>query len=334
MKSKHVFILLMVLALCVLAAPAFAGGQQQEAPAEVSEGAVVEGIGPYIARTDASGEVVFSNGWTGTRIPLMDSQLELFARYYPEIEVSSEVVTPADLERVNTTAIASGSPPDVMMMRSDLIPFLADNGAIRPLDDLIERDNMDVDEIFYAGELGAVRYNGQTWGLPMVVGGSRHYIYYNLDLVEQAGLDPNNLPKTWEELEEWARVIRREIPGSYLLEPNRTCGSHPPLLVWMTTNNARYINENMTEVLLDTPEVLATLEWLVDFVDLQADAYENMTMTEAPRMDCIQTPAQWTPGTYVAVTHGAAWFPQLRATAPDMRWAATLLPYNANNPEA
>ena len=178
------------------------------------------------------------------------------------------------------------------------------------------------------------KYDGKIWALPNVVGGSRHYVYYNLALVEKAGLDSKNLPKTWQELDQWADVVRKNLPGTYLLEPNHTSGSHPPILVWMTVNNGKYISDDMKKILLDTPEALETLEWLVQFTKRQAGSYEKMAMTDAPRMDCIQTPGQWLPGTYVAINHGAAWVDQLQKSAPNLRWAATLLPKNGKNPKA
>jgi multiple sugar transport system substrate-binding protein len=314
----------------------FAGGQKeaQAASAPVKEGKMIAEVGTYAAHTDVSGDVVFSNGWTGTRIPIMDKQITAFNKHYPNVMIKSEVVTPADLEKVNLTAMAAGKPADVMMIRSDAIPFFSDNGAIIPLDDYIKRDKVDVDTIFYAGELGAAKYSGKIWALPNVVGGSRHYVYYNLDLVEKAGLDSKNLPKTWQEMDQWADAVRKNLPGSYLLEPNHTSGSHPPILVWMTVNNGKYISDDMKKILLDSPEALETLEWLVQFVKRQAGSYEKMAMTDAPRMDCIQTPGQWLPGTYVAVNHGAAWVDQLQKSAPNMRWAATLLPKNGKNPKA
>ena len=136
---------------------AFAGGKK-EAPtvnASAPEGKMVPEIGPYLANTTVSGDVVFSNGWTGTRIPIMDKQVADFRKFYPNVTIKSEVVTPADLEKVNLTALAAGKPADAMMIRSDAIPFFADNGAIIPLDDFIKRDKVDAENIFYTGELGA-----------------------------------------------------------------------------------------------------------------------------------------------------------------------------------
>ncbi|HUV06376.1 MAG TPA: extracellular solute-binding protein, partial [Spirochaetia bacterium] len=151
---------------------------------------------------------------------------------------------------------------------------------------------------------------------------------------EKAGLDGKNLPKTWQDLDMWADAVRKGVPGSYLLEPNHTCGSHPPILVWMTVNNGKYISDDLKKILLDSPEALETMEWMVQFIKRQADSYQKMAMTEAPRMDCIQGPTNWLPGVYVAVNHGAAWFNQLEGAAPDFRWAASLLPKNGKNPKA
>ena len=313
----------------------YASGQKatEEATA-VPEGKRIAEVGPYLARTGVSGEVVFTNAWGGTRIPLMNKQIEEFNQFYPNITIKSEVSKSSDLEKLNLSAIAAGTPPGVMMLRADIIPFMVSKKVLRPLDDLVKRDELKPYEVFYRGELDTRKYEGKLWGLPQVVGGSRHFVYYNLGLLDKLGLDANNLPQTWQDLDKWADVVKSGLPGSYLLEPNHTCGSHPPLLVWMTTNNGKYINDEMTKITFNSPEGLETLQWLLQFVKRQAAGYAEMAITEAKRFDCDLPPQSWAKGVYVAQTSGVHRVNQLRTAVPDLKWTATMLPYNGKNPKA
>ena len=52
-------------------------------------------------------------------------------------------------------------------------------------------------------ELGL--YEGRNYAVPTAVDGS--FIVYNIDLFEQAGLDPDNPPSTWDDVLEAARAI-------------------------------------------------------------------------------------------------------------------------------
>jgi multiple sugar transport system substrate-binding protein len=336
MKYDRLIVAVLVVSLLFLGvASLFASGQKGKGEAAaVPEGKRIAEVGPYIARTGVKGEVIFTNAWGGTRIPLMQKGIEEFNVHYPNITVKSEVSKASDMEKLNLSAIAAGNPPGVMMLRADVIPFMVKEKVLLPLDDLVERDELKPYEVFYKGELDTRKYEGKLWGLPQVVGGSRHFVYYNLDLLAKIGLDANNLPQTWQDLDKWADVVKSGLPGSYLLEPNHTCGSHPPLLVWMTTNNGKYINDDLTKITFNSPEGLETLTWLLQFVKRQAANYAEMAMTEAKRFDCDLPPQSYAKGVYVAQTSGVHRVNQLRTAVPDLKWTATMLPYNGKNPKA
>ena len=75
----------------------YASGQKgtEEATA-VPEGKRIAEVGPYLARTGVSGEVVFTNAWGGTRIPLMNKQIEEFNQFYQNITIKREVSRSSD----------------------------------------------------------------------------------------------------------------------------------------------------------------------------------------------------------------------------------------------
>ena len=51
-------------------------------------------------------------------------------------------------------------------------------------------------------------YNDQTWMLPNPTGGALNIVWYNKDHFEEAGLDPEAFPETWDEMIAAAEALR------------------------------------------------------------------------------------------------------------------------------
>src|SRR5699024_12270894 len=72
-------------------------------------------------------------------------------------------------------------------------------------------DNIDIDNFEYSSITPAM-YNDQQYGIPIL---QEAYVYfYNVDLIEEIGKDPDSLPETWEEFNEWAKAAKEE--GLYM----------------------------------------------------------------------------------------------------------------------
>ena len=97
------------------------------------------------------------------------------------------------------TGVMGGSPPDVAVLDTPELFSLLDRDAIIPLDDMIAQSGGHawLDD-FYSAFLLNARANGHIWSIPWQR--STPIFYYNKDLFQKAGLDPNTPPKTWTEL--------------------------------------------------------------------------------------------------------------------------------------
>ena len=114
-----------------------------------------------------------------------------FAEKHPDVEVEF-VAQPFDqYYNLLGTAIQSGEGPDVMMFNGG--GQLRDRtGALVPLDDYVAEDR----ERLAGWE--AFSQDGTVYAAPVTLQG--HPIYYNKDLYEQAGLDPDAPAATWDDL--------------------------------------------------------------------------------------------------------------------------------------
>lgn len=103
------------------------------------------------------------------------------------------------------TAIAAQSAPDIAQIDQFWSSELADAGAIVSLDDFLANDPaLDRADIWDKAWQTA-SYQGKLWSMPFAL--SNIALYYNKTLFQQAGLDPNQPPVTWEMLAAAARQL-------------------------------------------------------------------------------------------------------------------------------
>ena len=120
-----------------------------------------------------------------------DSQIEL------TVIPSAEFVTKMG------AAIAAGEPPDIASIDLIYTPAFAAAGQLVDITDFVK-------ELPYADTLTPAHmalgmYEGRNYAVPTGVDGS--FIVYNIDLFEQAGLDADNPPTTWDEMLDAMRAI-------------------------------------------------------------------------------------------------------------------------------
>jgi len=110
-----------------------------------------------------------------------------------------------------TSAVASGSGPDLVSLNLVYAPYFADAGQLL---DVTDRAN----KLGYLDQLNESERNLGTWedklyALPFT--GDASALFYNKDLFEQAGLDPNKPPTTWAEIKKAAEAITALGDGNY-----------------------------------------------------------------------------------------------------------------------
>jgi len=103
------------------------------------------------------------------------------------------------------TAFAAGEPPDGGS-NTDYPGFWA-RGVVVPVDDLVAGSSIiDLDDMTPVLVEGA-RYDGQMIGVVGIESFIWWGLNYNAQHVEEAGLDPDNPPQTFEDLLEWHRQL-------------------------------------------------------------------------------------------------------------------------------
>jgi hypothetical protein len=99
------------------------------------------------------------------------------------------------------TAIAGGDPPEAGG-NIQYMDFMA-REALIAIDDWVAASSVIKEDVFIPGNWSLCFYKGAMYGVPAIEGFLRFALNYNTKLVEEAGLDPDNPPVTWDETFEW-----------------------------------------------------------------------------------------------------------------------------------
>lgn len=98
---------------------------------------------------------------------------------------------------------ATGNTPAIVQLAWTWCDYLEANFPVTSIADL--EGGSDYLTQFDSNLIDVATSNGTVVGVPFAM--SCPFFYYNTELCEQAGLDINNLPTTWEEVAEWAKTI-------------------------------------------------------------------------------------------------------------------------------
>ena len=101
------------------------------------------------------------------------------------------------------TAVAGGTPPDAVSHPSGQYLDYYARGVLLPVSDLIAVSTIIRKEDFLEGSWNNGFWEDIHYGIPANEGFLRYGLNYNAQLVEAAGLDPDEPPTTWEECLEW-----------------------------------------------------------------------------------------------------------------------------------
>jgi len=187
-----------------------------------------------------------------------------------QIVIEATSIPWQDHEKKILTAVLSGNPPDVV---SQFVPVVkwASRMALIPLDSFMRRDNFDPD-IFFPALWEEMSYQDHIFAVPIFTV-SMAFVY-NKRLFRAAGLDPNNPPKTWTEVNRIAKLLDRRndrgqfiqmgfIPDWRALQVSTLQTSM--LMAWQL--GAEFLSPDGKTVKLNNPGMIKALQWVLDYYD-------------------------------------------------------------------
>ncbi|PZF82211.1 extracellular solute-binding protein [Jiangella anatolica] len=211
-----------------------------------------------------------------------------------------EVLTPEFTDRTGTTvefvnsggdygaveerilaARVAGDLPDAAIISSASIRTYVDAGLAQPFDPLMEADASYDPATAEPALLDFGVYDDQTFGLPLTA--SWVVMYYNADVFRAAGLDPDDPPATFTELEAAARQIVDSgaapsgLAFRFADDPN----------MWRLQNvvasaGGALMNDDQSELTFDDPALTGLVEFLAELAaDDVVSLYDSTSIGEA-----------------------------------------------------
>lgn len=192
MKNAKKIVIILLIAM-LIPFSAFAGGQQ-EVKAEVDESAEVT--------------IDFWHAMSGARIELIQGIVDNFMAENPNIKVNVQYAGSYNdtLNKVKS-AYKAGNAPHVFHSYEIGTLGLINSGIITPLDESAEKFGKVIPwDDFFTPVQSYYKYQNKHYSMPF--NSSTPLIFYNKTFFEEAGLDPENPPKTYSEIRDAALKLK------------------------------------------------------------------------------------------------------------------------------
>ena len=193
--------------------------------------------------------------------PGIEEVIANFEKANPDIDVQSETISFSEIARQLVLRIRSGNPPDVAQVAGNDTLLLAATGGLEPLSTIAA----DTVANLKPGSLSGLEVDGSLVALPWNQAPAG--FWYNKAIMEKAGLDPENPPKTIDELNAALKSIKESQPDVIPLGVDTTnrafsLSSNWP---WMLTFGAKPVGADATGA--ESAEMKAYLTWMRDLAE-------------------------------------------------------------------
>ena len=269
-------LLAMVLSACgapsapAAEAPADTAAEAEAAPAAAAEPTpVINNFG------ECDDPLVLWHGLTGSDGAVFAELLAQFSEQNPDVCLNSEGYPWDIFFQKYPTAVAAGTPPDMVIFHAAEVNQMASEGLMLPMDDIIFSDGTLDKAEFNDVLIDAITIEGNTMAVPFDNHG--WLLWYNTKLMEDAGLDPDALPTNGAEFIDMAQQLTTDVNG---LHPTDE-GFDPdnvdvwaidytwprftiPTTLWQFGGGV--ISDDGTTATLDSPESIAAVQFWHDLM--------------------------------------------------------------------
>lgn len=196
----------------------------------------------------------------------MKRVIAAFEDEHPDIDIDNVAVPFNQVRQQALTQFSAGDAPDVMQLNQN-VPFeLAAEGLLL---DLEASDLADPawQGAHFASAVDASRYEGQLIAAPWIL--APYGLWYDKDVLQRAGLDPDAPPRTFEELRAQMQTVKEELgdEGVYPIAIDTTNVDNAlfQYLNYFLAFGARPLYDGAAN--FDTPEVVQALSFLQEMVE-------------------------------------------------------------------
>lgn len=228
---------------------------------------ILHGAGlPRLARAQEPITLTFWNYWDGKNGEVMQALVDRYNAEHPEVEIENVFIGWGELLPKLQLAVTGGDMPDLAAADMVWMPYLANSGALVPLNSFIEASEVDIQD-FYPALLAVNTYDDQIYGLP--VSTNNLELFINSDLFEAAGLDPAAPPTTWDELRDaavqCANPERGVIGMELYTQPGEGLTWQFQVYLWQAGGD--FLTEDLSAAAFNSEAGLKALNYWLDLIE-------------------------------------------------------------------
>jgi len=275
-----------------------------------------------------SGSFSYWSCFTGDSATWEQERVDAFNEAYADLGIKCEVQFVPDGAGINNgkllSAISGGTAPDLLITDNATSAYqYAAEGSFLPLDQTLTDIKLDVSD-FFDGCKDVMYYNDTCYLVPQDT--NIIMLYYNPDLVKEAGLDPDNPPKTLDDLNKWSDALTvQESDGTY---------SRFGLIPWLDSGSdaftvpyifgANPYDTDTGKLNLTDDQMIEYMTWVQDFAQKYDPEKINAFTSGLGGMFSPDHPFMTGK---VAMTITGNWFTEaLRQYAPDVNYQVCAVP--------
>ncbi len=217
------------------------------------------------------------------RVEAMDQLIARFQEENPDITVKHTTFPYAQYQAKVAAAVPAGEGPDVVQLYYGWLRDYNKAGLLAPLP-ADEFDPATIDAEFFP-IVQAMKVDGAYYGLPTAV--RTMAMFYNKDLLAEAGYDPENPPATLDEVvEATQKIVKRDEAGNLLVAGITAAPVSQDAHWWREVLVRQFGGQSYSDdyrtVTYNTPEGAAALQAITQFfTDLDVVDYGFMDEAQA-----------------------------------------------------
>jgi len=220
--------------------------------------------------------ITFWNGFTGPDRAAVEALVQQFNESQDEITVEMTITPWDSLYATLPSALSAGEGPDVIGVNFNYLPVYASSGFAADLSDYVGTGNLDPAN--WPESLNErLQYNGRYYGVP--VNFATLMLYYNRDLFEEAGLDPETALADQASWIEAIRTLTDDNTYGIAIGERQTIPNWP-ILLW--TAGADVVVDGQSG--LASPEAVQALDQWGELVRDEGVSPFGLTGAEADQL--------------------------------------------------
>ena len=214
--------------------------------------------------SDSSSSKTELTVWTrDSTVEAVKSAAEKYNESQDDVTISVVEQPASHMADQLSLALSSSEAPDIVSLDCTKVPYFASIGAFADISD--KYDALEYKDTFSEGMIKSGQLDGKTYALPFAPDVS--VLLYNKDHYEEAGLDPETPPTTWDELIDYSQKLTNDAHYGYVYA-GADAGSHMfTFMPYVWNNGGEVLSEDGTACLLNTENAIEALSMFNDLTN-------------------------------------------------------------------